>query len=68
MKFSKGERVELVPVSLSARRAWIEIRPAIEILPKGAGSLSARRAWIEIRGLAEQFALPEVALRKESVD
>ena len=38
---------EIVKRSLSARRAWIEIR-----WPKGVncydGSLSARRAWIEI--------------------
>ena len=34
--------------SLSARRAWIEIRPSYWPLGCGAGSLSARRAWIEI--------------------
>ena len=36
-----------VRVSLSARRAWIEI---IHTAPKGSDntSLSARRAWIEI--------------------
>ena len=33
--------------SLSARRAWIEIRNG-EILNVLAWSLSARRAWIEI--------------------
>ena len=34
--------------SLSARRAWIEIKNAMEI--NGShGSLSARRAWIEIK-------------------
>ena len=31
-------------------------------------SLSARRAWIEIKKIGACFALPEVALRKESVD
>ena len=38
-----------VPVSLSARRAWIEI--VYNWLPyaKKFGSLSARRAWIEIK-------------------
>ena len=34
-------------VSLSARRAWIEIRAAMWAWFSGA-SLSARRAWIEI--------------------
>ena len=34
--------------SLSARRAWIEIRRALGFVDPDA-SLSARRAWIEIR-------------------
>ena len=34
-------------MSLSARRAWIEISLPIE-LSREQGSLSARRAWIEI--------------------
>ena len=54
-------------MSLSARRAWIEIG----INPDQSGkteSLSARRAWIEI-GIVQLVALAfEVALRKESVD
>ena len=39
--------VELTTLSLSARRAWIEIPITLDsgALP---GSLSARRAWIEI--------------------
>ena len=58
---------ELTTLSLSARRAWIEM--ASLILPlSGVLSLSARRAWIEIR----DCWLPDhswwVALRKESVD
>ena len=36
-----------VPVSLSARRAWIEIMPDANSFIM-SGSLSARRAWIEI--------------------
>ena len=36
-----------VQVSLSARRAWIEISVA-QTYVYAAGSLSARRAWIEI--------------------
>ena len=34
--------------SLSARRAWIEIKSSIEEVSKYVVSLSARRAWIEI--------------------
>ena len=39
--------VRNVPMSLSARRAWIEIRKELN-LAAFKGSLSARRAWIEI--------------------
>ena len=54
-------------LSLSARRAWIEIQ-------SGGGaegiawSLSARRAWIEIFDVYIISPLTVVALRKESVD
>ena len=54
-------------VSLSARRAWIEIikRGGLKyILP----SLSARRAWIEMVFCGPQGSGKTVALRKESVD
>ncbi len=55
-------------VSLSARRAWIEIAvvSCTSCLP--LVSLSARRAWIEIHVV---LVVPRgcwVALRKESVD
>ena len=54
-------------MSLSVRRAWIEI--SIQIFEKGqARSLSVRRAWIEIPITLDSGALPGVALRKESVD
>ena len=36
------------PLSLSARRAWIEITVSLILPLSGALSLSARRAWIEI--------------------
>ena len=39
--------VRFVKVSLSARRAWIEITAAVD-KPKDVPSLSARRAWIEM--------------------
>ena len=54
-------------MSLSARRAWIEIL----ILARQVcliWSLSARRAWIEMRVLDGSKSSIEVALRKESVD
>ena len=35
-------------MSLSARRAWIEIKVGLKGALKKLGSLSARRAWIEI--------------------
>ena len=54
-------------LSLSARRAWIEI-----IWHKSQNkfkwSLSARRAWIEINGVLLASLSNSVALRKESVD
>ncbi len=54
-------------LSLSARRAWIEMIDYVIGYVDDA-SLSARRAWIEILlGLGSVAALA-VALRKESVD
>ena len=54
-------------MSLSARRAWIEI-----VISAMTGqisvSLSARRAWIEICRVPPWKVLCLVALRKESVD
>ena len=54
--------------SLSARRAWIEIRISVASNFEHPKSLSARRAWIEICGGAFARLLALVALRKESVD
>ena len=55
-------------MSLSARRAWIEIILLNLNRLTLLWSLSARRAWIEItQGVFNLFANP-VALRKESVD
>ena len=53
--------------SLSARRAWIEIR-IYDMSAAWNRSLSARRAWIEIVKLFRQNYECFVALRKESVD
>ena len=55
-------------LSLSARRAWIEISRAETAKTSNAESLSARRAWIEIRMTRRQWRVASVALRKESVD
>ena len=54
-------------LSLSARRAWIEIKYVVKD-SDFAGSLSARRAWIEIHVRCFSPAGCWVALRKESVD
>ena len=54
-------------VSLSARRAWIEIT-YVARLPRAQVSLSARRAWIEISRRGLSYCSAAVALRKESVD
>ena len=53
--------------SLSARRAWIEIRLPW-LFSFVSESLSARRAWIEIRACIMTTTTCTVALRKESVD
>ena len=54
-------------MSLSARRAWIEIIRG-SFLPGWGWSLSARRAWIEIKSGLWDRGCGRVALRKESVD
>ena len=54
-------------MSLSARRAWIEMMGFIGGL-KVIKSLSARRAWIEILVPFDGLGWEVVALRKESVD
>ena len=55
-------------MSLSARRAWIEINNTLSLSCVDLTSLSARRAWIEIlEGVLTNGTLT-VALRKESVD
>ena len=57
-----------VPRSLSARRAWIEIKVEQWAKDNPIKSLSARRAWIEICDRFNPCARLDVALRKESVD
>ena len=59
--------MELLKLSLSARRAWIEIT-YVTRLPRAQVSLSARRAWIEICRTYNAYQQAVVALRKESVD
>ena len=55
-------------LSLSARRAWIEMLNHYLANIELTLSLSARRAWIEIAWVQEFPELYKVALRKESVD
>ena len=55
-------------MSLSARRAWIEIGNSCTQAVPLKSSLSARRAWIEIAATLPSIAGYLVALRKESVD
>ena len=55
-------------LSLSARRAWIEMVPYQYLSSDFRRSLSARRAWIEITVVGVLATLVTVALRKESVD
>ena len=62
-----GVRKAVGSLSLSARRAWIEIFSILIVHPK-IGSLSARRAWIEIPLRSSSLQSRKVALRKESVD
>ena len=54
-------------MSLSARRAWIEIDTS-SLMKCQVKSLSARRAWIEIEQPHSITNAVSVALRKESVD
>ena len=54
--------------SLSARRAWIEIKEQSTVSRYQLWSLSARRAWIEIGLSGVDTVSYQVALRKESVD
>ena len=57
----------LETLSLSARRAWIEIKSRLKVAEMVL-SLSARRAWIEILVVGGSVRAGAVALRKESVD
>ena len=58
----------VVLLSLSARRAWIEIGSLLVAPVLAVGSLSARRAWIEMVDYVIDYVNDAVALRKESVD
>ena len=58
----------LLLLSLSARRAWIEIEGKLDADLWVMWSLSARRAWIEMTTYFETSSIDDVALRKESVD
>ncbi len=55
-------------VSLSSRRAWIEIVKSQSLDAHVPQSLSSRRAWIEIPLASAWSACRPVALLTESVD
>ena len=55
-------------MSLSLRRAWIEIPGVLGWSPVGLTSLSLRRAWIEMDVIANTGLFTSVALLAESVD
>ena len=55
-------------VSLSSRRAWIEIVKLQSLDAHVPQSLSSRRAWIEIVGRPPGLQSDCVALLTESVD
>ena len=68
LKYLIKATIQFMVLSLSARRAWIEISTKRKCRASKA-SLSARRAWIEIIDEVERLErLAQVALRKESVD
>ena len=57
-------------MSLSARRAWIEIPPADTSSVNVSASLSARRAWIEISGVdfAEDWLNASLSARRAWIE
>ena len=56
-------------MSLSSRRAWIEIEQSLKIQVTRTASLSSRRAWIEMYVFDEfENIIVSVALLAESVD
>ena len=63
-----GAFAKPLALSLSARRAWIEISYSDGVVSGSGESLSARRAWIEMFDMSNAWHRFTVALRKESVD
>ena len=63
-----ASRRKTADMSLSARRAWIEMSIFVFWTALNHLSLSARRAWIEMDWASVISAMTSVALRKESVD
>ena len=57
-------------LSLSARRAWIEIIKFVNLRVVDGSSLSARRAWIEISGgaCARLSALSSLSARRAWIE
>ena len=68
MKLTAQYDRQIAKLSLSVRRAWIEIFFILTPSHQAGGSLSVRRAWIEIPSLGTCQSYWQVALREESVD
>ena len=60
--------IALQHMSLSSRRAWIEISRLLGYLLHILSSLSSRRAWIEIKKKCAGQPIKTVALLAEGVD
>ena len=64
-----SSKILILPGSLSARRAWIEMA-VLQLIPLSDPSLSARRAWIEICGgaCARRLALSSLSARRAWIE
>ena len=67
MKLTAQYDRQIAKLSLSVRRAWIEISP-VRHMKRNEVSLSVRRAWIEMYRMSGPVYRVCVALREESVD
>ena len=67
MKYIRAGNAAVKQLSLSVRRAWIEMT-RIHMLWIIIKSLSVRRAWIEMYCVELSAQTIPVALREESVD
>ena len=67
--FFGGRNRKLILMSLSARRAWIEMLESKQIDPSVMQSLSARRAWIEMYNTTKQtWLLTSLSARRAWIE